>query len=48
MSVDFEWQGKAMVDMLFQRIEEYGTVPPALIKRPELVIRESTQRFGAK
>ncbi|WP_313999435.1 hypothetical protein [uncultured Paenibacillus sp.] len=35
---------KHLVDMLLQRINDPGSTPAAMIKKPELVVRESTKK----
>jgi DNA-binding LacI/PurR family transcriptional regulator len=41
---DIVWQGNQLVDMLLQRIHDPNTIPPALIKKQELIIRDSTKK----
>lgn len=41
---DIVWQGNNLVDMLLQRINDPDRIPSALIKKPELVVRESTKK----
>ncbi|WP_165452589.1 LacI family DNA-binding transcriptional regulator [Paenibacillus thalictri] len=42
---DTIWQGNHLVDMLLQRIQEHKNTPPPLIRKPELIIRESTRKL---
>lgn len=41
---DIVWQSNQLVDMLLQRIQDPQTRPPALVKKQELIVRESTKR----
>ncbi|HUC94186.1 MAG TPA: LacI family DNA-binding transcriptional regulator [Paenibacillus sp.] len=44
VGLDIVWQGNHLVDMLLQRINDPGSTPAAMIKKPELVVRESTKK----
>lgn len=43
---DIVWQGNLLVDMLLQRIHDRSRIPAAMVKKPELVIRESTKKVN--
>ncbi len=41
---DYEWQGRALVDMLIKRINDNETIPNSILKHAEFIIGNSTSK----